>query len=249
MTMFNGIIEELGVVSSAKDIGGGKELAISTGLAPSLEVDNSLCINGVCQTVIRQDQRSVTVQVVEETLRKTTLGGLKAGDEVNLERSLTLSQRIDGHIVQGHVDTTGTLLDIRKEGTNRLCTIGYDPEWRDLVVGRGSIAIDGISLTTAREAENAITVAIIPFTWDQTVFKHRKKGDRVNLEFDILGKYVVRFMRNRETGEDDSTSRLHPGKSSGLATGGKGSDRKKSTPPQQTGGVSRQLLKNSGFLK
>ncbi len=226
--MFNGIIEELGKVTSARDIGGGKELTISCKLAPTLEVDNSLCVNGVCQTVVRQERDSVTVQVVEETLRKTALGDLKPGAEVNLERSLSLAQRIDGHIVQGHVDTTGELLDIRKEGTNWLCTIGYDPEWRDLVVGRGSIAIDGISLTVARESGSAFTVAIIPYTWEHTVIKNRRKGDRVNLEFDILGKYVLRYMQNREAGAGK------PGGSGG--TGG-----------VPAGKVTEQLLRDSGF--
>ncbi len=218
--MFNGIIEELGKVTSVRDIGGGKELSISCRLASSLEVDNSLCVNGVCQTVVRQEKDSVTVQVVEETLRKTALGDLKPGSEVNLERSLSLAQRIDGHLVQGHVDTTGEMLDVRKEGTNWLCTIGYDPEWRDLIVGRGSIAIDGISLTVARETGNRFTVAIIPYTWDHTVIKNRKKGDRVNLEFDILGKYVLRFMQNREEGAREGTS---------------------------AGKVTEQLLRDSGF--
>jgi riboflavin synthase len=222
--MFNGIIEELGKVASVRDIGGGKELTISCKLAPTLEVDNSLCVNGVCQTVVRQDKNAVTVQVVEETLRKTALGDLKPGAEVNLERSLSLAQRIDGHIVQGHVDTTGEMLDIRKEGTNWLCTIGYDPQWRDLVVGRGSIAIDGISLTVARESGNAFTVAIIPYTWENTVIKNRRKGDRVNLEFDILGKYVLRFMQNREAGYQGSDP-----------AGGMKS------------GVTEQLLRDSGF--
>ncbi len=226
--MFNGIIEELGKVTSARDIGGGKELTISCKLAPTLEVDNSLCVNGVCQTVVRQERDSVTVQVVEETLRKTALGDLKPGAEVNLERSLSLAQRIDGHIVQGHVDTTGELFDIRKEGTNWLCTIGYDPEWRDLVVGRGSIAIDGISLTVARESGSAFTVAIIPYTWEHTVIKNRRKGDRVNLEFDILGKYVLRYMQNREAGAGK------PGGSGG--TGG-----------VPAGKVTEQLLRDSGF--
>ncbi len=198
--MFNGIIEELGEVTSIRDIGGGKEILISCDIASSLEVDNSLCVNGVCQTVVRQEKGTVAVQAIEETLRKTALGDLKPGSEVNLERSLSLAQRIDGHIVQGHVDATGEMLDVRKEGTNRLCTIGYDPGWRDLLVGRGSIAIDGISLTVARESGNSFTVAIIPYTWEHTAIKNRKKGDRVNLEFDILGKYVLRFMQNREQG-------------------------------------------------
>ncbi len=218
--MFNGIIEEVGKITAVRDIGGGKELTIACNLASTLTVDNSLCVNGVCQTVVRQNSNSVSVQAVEETLRKTSLGDLKPGSEVNLERSLSLAQRIDGHIVQGHVDTTGEVAEIRKEGTNWLCTITYAPEWRDLVVGRGSIAVDGISLTIARESGTQFTVAIIPYTWDHTVIGNRKKGDRVNLEFDILGKYVLRFMQNRETGKRGE-------KSGGIITG--------------------QLLRDSGF--
>lgn len=238
--MFNGIIEELGKITAVRDIGGGRELAIACKLASTLEVDNSLCVNGVCQTVVRQDRDSVSVQVVEETLRKTALGDLKPGSEVNLERSLSLAQRIDGHIVQGHVDTTGEIVDIRKEGTNWLFTIAYAPEWRDLVVGRGSIAIDGISLTIAREAGMQFIVAIIPYTWDHTVVKNRRKGDRVNLEFDILGKYVLRFMQNRETGKAGT----------GNATGKSGMADKtgKTGRGDISGGVvSEQLLRDSGF--
>lgn len=218
--MFNGIIEELGEVTSVKDIGGGKELEISCDMASSLDVDNSLCVNGVCQTVVRRNVNSVTVQVVEETLRKTALGDLRQGAKVNLERSLTLSRRIDGHIVQGHVDTASEVKDIRKEGTNRLVTIGYDPQWKDLVVGRGSIAVDGISLTIARESDHTFTVAIIPYTWDHTAIKYRNKGDRVNLEFDILGKYVLRFMQNRFQEESDRSTK---------------------------GKITEQLLRESGF--
>ncbi len=222
--MFNGIIEELGTVTSVKDIGGGKELSISCKLSSEMKVDNSLCVNGVCQTVVRQEKDSVSVQVIEETLRKTALGSLKPGSNVNLERSLTMAQRIDGHIVQGHVDTTGEVVDVRKEGTNWLYTIAFTPEWRDLVVGRGSIAIDGISLTIARETGNTFTVAIIPYTWENTVIKDRKKGDLVNLEFDVLGKYVLRFMQNREQGEDTGRAG-NPGGA----------------------GVSEQMLRDSGF--
>ncbi len=222
--MFNGIIEELGTVTSVKDIGGGKELTISCKLSSEMEVDNSLCVNGVCQTVVRQEKDSVSVQVIEETLRKTALGSLKPGSNVNLERSLTMAQRIDGHIVQGHVDTTGEVVDVRKEGTNWLYTIAFTPEWRDLVVGRGSIAIDGISLTIARETGNTFTVAIIPYTWENTVIKDRKKGDLVNLEFDVLGKYVLRFMQNREQG-GDTDGAGNPGGA----------------------GVSEQMLRDSGF--
>lgn len=230
--MFNGIIEELGKVTAVKESGGVKELVISCGMASELEVDNSLCINGVCQTVVRQTKDSVAVQVVGETLRKTALGDLKPGLEVNLERSISPVQRIDGHIVQGHVDTTGKVTDVKQEGSNRLLTIAFDPEWRDLVVGRGSIAIDGISLTIAREAGNTFTVAIIPFTWENTIIKNRKKGDRVNLEFDILAKYVVRFMQNRQSAEGEGGEKT-------------GRDR---IEHQGSEGLSEQKLRDSGFF-
>jgi riboflavin synthase len=250
--MFNGIIEEVGRVVSVRSLGGGKELTISARLAPELEVDNSLCVDGVCQTVVKQERDSVTVQVVEETLRKTTLGRLKTGDMVNLERSLSLAQRIDGHIVQGHVDTTGTIDSISKEGTNWLCRVAYDPEWRDLVVGRGSIALEGISLTVAQESNGLFTVAIIPYTWDHTVLRYRKKGDLVNLEFDVLGKYVVRFMQNRQQGS-------HASPAAGADSGGNpsqsgffGSDTS-SDGQAQTGsgkgkGMSEEQLRRAGFL-
>lgn len=203
--MFNGIIEEIGRIKAVRDLGGGRQLEISCKLSSTLQVDNSLCVNGVCQTVVAANAESVTVQVIEETLGKTSLGFLRPGNEVNLERSLSLSQRIDGHLVQGHVDTTGRILDVRKEGTNWLCQIGFDPQWKDLVVGRGSIAVDGISLTIAREDSRSLIVAIIPYTWEHTVIHQRKKGDPVNLEFDILGKYVINFMKNRQ-GEDSGRS-------------------------------------------
>lgn len=193
--MFNGIIEETGTVVLAKNMGGGKELTVSCRIADTLEIDNSISINGACQTVVRKDAGKITVQVVEETLRKTTLGDLRPGSLVNLERPLSLNQRIHGHLVQGHVDTTGTLLDIRKEGSHWLCTIEYGMEWSDHIVGRGSIAIDGISLTIARVSGRSFSVAIIPYTWENTIMKHLKTGDKVNLEFDILGKYVIRFLQ------------------------------------------------------
>ncbi len=242
--MFNGIVEELGKITSVRDIGGGKELVIACRMAPELEVDNSLCVNGVCQTVVRQNNDHVSVQVIEETLSKTSLGDLRSGSMVNLERSLSLSQRIDGHIVQGHVDTTGEVLEVGQEGTNWLYTIGYDPRWRDLVVGRGSIAVDGISLTIAREKQHHFAVAIIPYTYQNTVIKNRRKGDRVNLEFDILGKYVLRFMENHHGSSRDSRGEPDP------ETG----NRKQVRPKDQTGeyrrtpgGVSEQMLRDSGF--
>jgi riboflavin synthase len=196
--MFTGIIENLGRVRSIKSLDGGIEISISSTLSTELDIDDSISINGVCQTVVARNKDTFTVQAVEETLRKTTLGNLKAKGLVNLERSMTLETRLDGHIIQGHVDTTGTITGIEKEGTNWLFTIRYPENFKDLIVGRGSISVDGISLTVAREYNMEFTLAIIPFTYDHTNLRDKKEGDQVNLEFDILGKYVQRYLNNRE---------------------------------------------------
>lgn len=195
--MFTGIIEELGTVEHIKKLKGGCETGISCTFADRLKVDQSVNINGVCHTVTGVNDASFVIQSVDETLRKTNIGKLEEGDSVNLERSLSAEKLLDGHLVQGHVDTVGTVSSIEKEGTDRLFTVEYPEKFRDLIVGRGSIAVDGISLTVAREGENRFTVAIIPYTFDHTNLKFRSVGDRVNLEFDILGKYVVRYLENR----------------------------------------------------
>jgi len=196
--MFTGIVSEVGNVTKFEKIKGGQELTIKCSFAADVHVDESISINGVCHTVVSHDDESFKVQSVEETLRKTNLGDLKAGSPVNLERSLTLEKAIEGHIVQGHVDTTGTLKKVDKYGADLLLTIEYPEEFKDYIVGRGSIAIDGISLTIARNEENLFTVAIIPYTWDETNLHSKNPGDRLNLEFDIFGKYIVQYLRNRE---------------------------------------------------
>ncbi len=195
--MFTGIIKEVGTIKSARNLDGGKELTIACELATKVAIDQSISINGVCHTVIAHDSATFTVQSVEETLRKTNMGNLVEGDTVNLERSLKPSQLLDGHLVQGHVDAAGIVKNIEKEGTDRLLTIEYPDEYKDLIVGRGSIAIDGISLTIASESDNHFTVAIIPYTYEHTNLRDKEEGDTVNLEFDILGKYVVRYLENR----------------------------------------------------
>uniref|UniRef100_UPI00356847EC riboflavin synthase n=1 Tax=Fodinibius sp. TaxID=1872440 RepID=UPI00356847EC len=148
-------------------------------------------------TVTRHNETTFTVQSVEETLRKTNIGDLREEDLLNLERSLRPNQLLDGHLVQGHVDAAGTIRQIKKEGSDWLLTVCYPAEHASLVVGRGSIALDGISLTVARERENTFTVAIIPYTYEHTNLKTRNPGDTVNLEFDVLGKYVIKYMENR----------------------------------------------------
>lgn len=197
--MFTGIIKEVGKLQATKDLDGGKELIIACELAAEVAVDQSISINGVCHTVTSHDAATFTVQSVEETLRKTSIGDLEEGDPVNLERSLRPEQMLDGHLVQGHVDATGVVKEIEQEGTDWLFTIEYPEAHKDLIVGRGSIAIDGISLTVASEEENRLTVAIIPYTYEHTNLHDKKEGDTVNLEFDVLGKYVVRYLENRKS--------------------------------------------------
>ncbi len=197
--MFNGIIESMGKIKSISPLKGGKEIEISWGKSSELGIDDSISVEGVCQTVVSKTDHSFTVQAVEETLRKTSFHQFQEGMAVNLERSLTLNQRLDGHLVQGHVDTTGTIEAIDEEGANWLFTFSFDDEnFGDMVVGRGSIAIDGISLTVARLEKGRFTVAIIPFTYDHTSLHQKKVGDLVNLEFDVIGKYVVQFLQRRE---------------------------------------------------
>lgn len=192
--MFTGIIEHIGQIKNIQKLDGGREFTIEGDISSFLEVDDSICINGVCQTVIKKTTHTFTVQAVEETLRKTTFGKLGKGQVVNLERSLSLNQLLDGHIVQGHVDTTGSVRGIHKEGTDYLISISYPADFAHLLVGRGSISVDGISLTVARLEADYFMVAIIPYTFEHTNVKTLKTGDSVNLEFDILGKYVARHM-------------------------------------------------------
>ncbi|MEX0686338.1 MAG: riboflavin synthase [Balneolales bacterium] len=196
--MFNGIIKNLGTVKSIEDQGGRKLLQVTCDFVSDLTVDESISINGVCQTVIGLDENnaSFAVQVIEETLSKTALGELKQGEMINLERSLRLSERISGHIVQGHVDTVGIINSINREEGSWLFTISYPKEFSNHIVGRGSISIDGISLTIAREKQNEFTIGIIPYTFENTNLKFKKTNDPVNLEFDIFGKYTIKYLES-----------------------------------------------------
>jgi riboflavin synthase len=195
--LFTGIIKSVGTVQNIKSLDGGKEITIACDFADEVNVDQSISINGVCHTATACDTETITVQSVEETLRKTNIGDLSKEDLVNLERSLRPDQLLDGHIVQGHVDATGTIKNIEQEGTDWLFTVEYSEEYSNLVVGRGSVAIDGISLTVANEQDNTFTVAIIPYTFEHTNLQSKEVGDTVNLEFDVLGKYVVKYLENR----------------------------------------------------
>jgi riboflavin synthase len=196
--MFTGIIETTGHILDIQDLGGGISFKVDAPLSELLQVDDSISVNGVCLTVVEREKQYFLVQIVEETLRKTSLGQLKIGSIVNLERAMMMNARLDGHIVQGHVDATGVIESIVAEGTGTLVTISYPDEFRDHIIGRGSIAVDGISLTVAREEANHFTLAIIPYTWDHTNFLTQEVGSIVNLEFDMIGKYVIKYLRLRD---------------------------------------------------
>jgi riboflavin synthase len=190
--MFTGIIEALGTVARIDDQAGARRITYATPLSAEVEVDDSVAINGVCQTVVARDASSFQTVVIEESLRKTNFGVLRVGEVVNLERSLRMGDRLDGHLVQGHTDCTGRIESVTQEDTNWLIEVSFHDEWASYIVGRGSVALEGISLTVARLERTSFTVAIIPYTWEHTNLHARRVGDAVNLEFDILGKYILR---------------------------------------------------------
>ncbi len=198
--MFTGIISEVGNVKELTPLKGAVQISIECSFAGDTHIDESIAVNGVCLTVVSCDEATFTVQCVEETLRKTSFKTVKQGSPVNLERSLTLEKAIEGHIVQGHVDTVGTISSIEQNEADILVTIEFPEEYQDYIVGRGSISVDGISLTVARNMGNRFTVAIIPYTWDYTNLASKKEGDPLNLEFDVFGKYIVQYLRRRESG-------------------------------------------------
>jgi riboflavin synthase len=194
--MFTGIIQEVGGVVSAVSEGGGVRLSIKAPMVSAeLNVNDSIAVNGVCQTVVARQGSRFDVQSVEETLRKTTLGELKSGSRVNLELPLRLSDRLGGHLVQGHVDSVGRVISVEKEVSSWLITVEFLKEHEKYIIPVGSIALDGISLTVARTEGNRFTVAIIPHTLERTTISDARPGTKVNLEFDLVGKYIERLVK------------------------------------------------------
>ncbi|WP_411376593.1 riboflavin synthase [Desulfurobacterium thermolithotrophum] len=194
--MFTGLVEEVGKVLSLKKSSQSAVLKISCKkITEGTKIGDSISVNGVCLTVISFDQNSITFDVSAETLRRSNIGILKTNDFVNLERALRLSDRLGGHILQGHVDTTTKVVGIKREGTGFLFSFKLPPSYRHLVVEKGSIGIDGISLTIATLLTDTFSVAVIPHTYENTTLKFKKPGDVVNLEFDIIGKYVERMCK------------------------------------------------------
>ena len=196
--MFTGIVEESGTVDEVKSSGGGFRVRIEAALAPEVTIGESLAVNGVCLTVILIDGHHVLADVGPETARVTTLGALQRGQQVNLERPLRVDGRVDGHFVLGHVDGVGVIDDIRAEGESHWLTVAFPPALAPFFIRKGSIAVDGVSLTVAGLGEREFDVMVIPFSWSRTSLKHLRKGDRVNLECDMIGKYVIRSMELRK---------------------------------------------------
>ena len=192
--MFTGIIEEVGTVAEVTPLAGGRRLRLACSFATELAVDESVAVDGVCLTVVARDADAFEAVAVEETLSKTALGDRQPGDGVNLERALVLGDRLDGHLVQGHVDATGTVERVDALDGSHLVWVRYPRDHAHLLIPRGSVTVDGISLTVARldEPPGTFALAIIPHTWDHTTARHWAKGDRVSLEFDLVGKYVLR---------------------------------------------------------
>ena len=194
--MFTGIVEALGEVISIQKKGTNVDLWLTCPFTDELKIDQSLAHNGVCLTVVEFDNDQYRVTAIEETMIKTNLGDLKEGDQVNLERCMPANGRFDGHIVQGHVDQTAETVQVEERDGSWNFHFKLNSPQQALIVEKGSITVNGTSLTVVDAATDGFSVSIIPFTFEHTVFKHLKVGDRVNIEFDILGKYAAAAMKN-----------------------------------------------------
>lgn len=196
--MFTGLIEEVGIVATVQHRGGSSRLVLDAPLiGPGCRTGDSVSINGVCLTVVAAAGRRLEFEAVAETLRRSNLGELRAGARVNLERALAANGRLGGHFVQGHVDAVGQITRLLPEATSHLVTVEAPPEFMRYVIEKGSVALDGISLTVAGVTPSSFTVAIIPHTWSATTLSDRCPGDRVNLEADLIARYIERLLEAR----------------------------------------------------
>ena len=191
--MFTGIIETLGTITNITKEQANIHLTVKSNFTNELKVDQSVAHNGVCLTVVHIEDNQYTVTAIKETLNKTNIGNLKVSDSVNLERGMKLGDRLDGHLVQGHVDQTATCTNITKEEGSTVFTFNYDETNNNVTIEKGSITVNGVSLTVVNSKKNEFSVAIIPYTIKHTTFKYIEQGDFVNLEFDVIGKYVSRL--------------------------------------------------------
>ncbi|WP_353168124.1 riboflavin synthase [Flavobacterium sp.] len=195
--MFTGIIESIGIISDIKKDQGNVHLTIQTNITNELKIDQSVAHNGVCLTVVEIFDNKHVVTAIQETIDKTTLGEWQIGDKVNIERAMKLGDRLDGHIVQGHVDQTAVCTSIQEKSGSWEFTFEYDTALNNITIEKGSITVNGTSLTVVNSAKNSFSVAIIPYTYEHTVFHTFEIGTKVNLEFDVVGKYIARMYELR----------------------------------------------------
>ena len=196
--MFSGIVEEAASVVGLEKEQENLHITMQCSFTGELKIDQSISHNGVCLTVVDLKEDTYTVTAIKETLMKSNLGVLKIGNKVNLERSTRLDARLDGHMVQGHVDLTATCLEVEEADGSWYFTFEYEPQGEEhITVEKGSISVNGVSLTVVNSQERSFQVAIIPFTYEVTNFHQIKKGTLVNIEFDIIGKYIARILKNQ----------------------------------------------------
>jgi riboflavin synthase len=192
--MFTGIIETLGIVKNIVQEGENFHITIESNLTNELKIDQSIAHNGVCLTIVKINGNEYTVTAIKETLDKSNFKHLKIGDKLNLERAMILGARLDGHIVQGHVDQIAVCTNVLEEDGSWVFTFDYDPTFSNITIEKGSITVNGTSLTVVNSKEHSFSVAIIPYTYEFTNFHTFKSGTVVNLEFDVIGKYVARLL-------------------------------------------------------
>lgn len=193
--MFSGIVEEAAPVVALEKDKGNLHITMECSFVNELKIDQSVSHNGVCLTVVRKTDKTYTVTAIRETLEKSNLGRLEVGSKVNLERSLRADSMVDGHFVQGHVDQTAVCSEVREADGSWYFRFEYDPVGDNITVEKGSVSVNGVSLTVVNSRDNSFEVAIIPYTYDVTNFHEFKPGTVVNLEFDIIGKYITRIVR------------------------------------------------------
>lgn len=191
--MFTGIIETLGIIKDLKKDNDNLHITVSSAITNELKIDQSVAHNGVCLTIVAINNDEYTVTAIKETILKTNLGEWKVGDLINLERAMKLGDRLDGHIVQGHVDQIGICKSIEEANGSWYFTFEYDKNLNNITIEKGSITVNGVSLTVVNSKENEFSVAIIPYTYEHTNFKNFKVSTKINLEFDVVGKYVARL--------------------------------------------------------
>ncbi len=194
--MFTGIIETIGIVKKIESLQANLKIHIQAPFIKELQIDQSIAHNGICLTVDGLGETEYSITAIEETLLKTNLRNIKEGDAINLERSMLMNGRLDGHLVYGHVDQTAICIDIVEREGSKILTFNYDPNKGNITIEKGSITVNGISLTVINSRNGAFSVAIIPYTFENTNIQYLEKGSVVNLEFDVVGKYIAKFLQN-----------------------------------------------------